>query len=157
MSLFVIDQEKCKRDGLCVKDCPAQVMVMADKEAFPTPIADAEEFCINCGHCVAVCPHGAVTLKTMPAEACPPVQAHILPSEAAVGQLLKARRSIRQYKQTPVPHDLLADLIDTARFAPTASNRQEVHWSVIEDPALMKRFAAMVIDFTRLSLAGLDG
>ena len=72
MSLFMIDQRKCKRDGLCVKDCPVQVIAMEDKDAFPSPIEDAEEFCVKCGHCVAICPHGALTLSTMPLDACPP-------------------------------------------------------------------------------------
>lgn len=152
MSLFQIDQEKCNRDGFCVKECPAQVIVMADKNAFPSPMEDAGEFCINCGHCVAVCPHGAFALSTMPPDHCPPVQKGLLPGPESVRQLLRARRSIRQYKKTPVPHDLLADLLDTARYAPTGSNKQQVHWTVLQDPAGMKRFAGMVIDFTRLNL-----
>jgi len=156
MSLFMIDQKKCKRDGLCVKDCPAQVLAMADKDAFPSPIEDAEEFCINCGHCVAVCPHGALTLSTMPRDACPPLQKDLLPGPEAVRELLRARRSIRQYKKAPVPHELLEELIDTARYAPTGSNKQQVHWTVLEDQTEMKRFAGMVIDFTRQNLAGLE-
>ncbi len=156
MGLFVIDQEKCKRDGICVKDCPAQVMAMTDKNAFPTPIEDAEEFCINCGHCVVVCPHGALTLLTMSPDGCSPLQKDRLPGPEAMGQLLRARRSIRQYKKAPVPHDLLEDLIDTARYAPTGSNKQQVHWTVFEDPAALKRFAAMVIDFTRQNLPGIE-
>lgn len=154
MSLLVIDQERCKRDGICVKECPAQVIAMADKDAFPSEIEDAEEFCINCGHCVAVCPHGALTLLTMPLDACPPLQKDLLPGPEAMRRLLLARRSIRQYKKTPVPHDLLADLIDTARYAPTGANKQQVHWTVFEGPAELKRLAAMVVDFSRQNLPG---
>ncbi len=155
MSLFMIDQKKCKRDGICVKDCPAQVIAMVDKNDFPSPIEDAEEFCINCGHCAAVCPHGALTLSSMPLDACPSLQKDLLPGPEAVGQLLRARRSIRQYKKEPVPHDLLENLIDTARYGPTGSNKQQVHWTVFEDPAQLEHFAAMVIDFTRQNLPGI--
>ena len=35
-------------------------------------------------------------------------------------QTLKTRRSIRAYKPTPVPREILADLVDCARLAPTA-------------------------------------
>ena len=63
MSLFTINQEKCKRDGICAKDCPAQVIVWKNKDDFPMPAKDAEEFCINCGHCVAVCPYEACRLQ----------------------------------------------------------------------------------------------
>ena len=63
-----------------------------------------------------------------------------------------SRRSIRQYKKAPVPHDLLAEIIDTARHAPTGSNKQQVHWMVFENPNDVNRFAALVIDFIRITL-----
>lgn len=156
MSLFQIDQEKCNRDGFCVKACPAQVIVMADRESFPSPTDDAEEFCINCGHCLAVCPRGALTLSAMPLEECPPLRKDILPGPEAMEHMLKARRSIRQYKSTLLPRDLLEDLIDTARFAPTGSNKQEVHWTVYQDKAETRRLSAMVVDSMRQNLPGID-
>ena len=126
MSLFSIDQKKCKRDGICAAECPAQIIVQADKKSFPSLLPHGEEFCINCGHCVAVCPHDAITLSTMPLAACPPIEKNILPNADALKQLLLARRSIRQYKKTPVSNKLLTELIDTARYAPTGSNKQQV-------------------------------
>lgn len=50
---------------------------------------------------------------------------------------------------------MLAGLIDTARYAPTASNKQQVHWTVVEDPARMHCLAAMVIDFMKQMLPAL--
>lgn len=152
MSLFSINQEKCKRDGICAKDCPAQVIVWKNKDDFPTPAKDAEEFCINCGHCVAVCPYGALTLSTMPVDTCPPVQKDTLPDPATIRHFLMSRRSIRQYKKAPVPHDLLIAIIDAARHAPTGSNKQQVHWMIFENPVDVNRFAALVIDFIGLTL-----
>ena len=79
MNLITIDQDKCKRDGMCVKECPAQIIVLKEKGDFPSLITDGEEFCINCGHCMAVCPHGALTLKTMSPAACQLIQKDLLP------------------------------------------------------------------------------
>lgn len=152
MSLFTIDQKKCKRDGICAAECPAQIIVQADKKSFPSLLANGEEFCINCGHCVAVCPHGALTLSTMPIAGCPPIDKSIIPDADALKHLLQARRSIRQYKKTPVPHELLAELMDVARYAPTGSNKQQVHWVVFSKPEEIHRLAAMVIDFTKIML-----
>lgn len=152
MSLFTIDQKKCKRDGMCAKVCPAQIILLEDKDAFPTLAENSEEFCINCGHCTAVCPHGALTLNTMPLAECPDIQHDLLPEAAQIRQLLMARRSMRFYKDRVVAHDLLEDLIDTARYAPSASNKQQVQWLVFETPTEVNRLASMVVDWTRLML-----
>ena len=152
MSLFTIDQKKCKRDGMCAKECPAQIIILTEKDAFPTLMENSEESCINCGHCVAVCPHGALTLSTMPLAECPSIQHKLLPGAGPIRQLLMARRSIRFYKNRVVAHDLLEELIDTARYAPTGSNKQQVQWMVFENPLEVNRVASMVIDFARLML-----
>ena len=152
MPFITLNREKCKRDGICVQECPAQILAMADRNAFPAPIENTEEFCTNCGHCVAVCPHGALTLETMCPEDCSPLNRDLLPGPEAIRHFLMARRSIRQYKKTPVAHEILAELIDTARHAPTGSNKQQVYWTIFENPAEVQRLAAMVIDFIRLMI-----
>ena len=152
MSIFTIDQKKCKRDGMCAKECPSQIIVLADKDTFPTLLENGEESCINCGHCVAVCPHGAFTLNAMPLAECPSIQKNLIPDAGQIKQLLKARRSIRFYKDRVVDHDLLEELIDTARYAPTGSNKQQVQWTVFENPTEVNCLAAMVIDWARLMI-----
>jgi ferredoxin len=61
MTLFTIDHEKCDKDGICALECPAHIIEMTYN--VPVPSDDAEEICIRCGHCVAVCPRAAFTLK----------------------------------------------------------------------------------------------
>ena len=152
MPLFSIDEKKCKRDGICAAECPAQIIIQKDKNSFPELLEHGEEFCINCGHCVAVCPHDALTLATMPLSACLPIEKDGLPDPGAAKQFLLTRRSIRQYKKMPVPRKLLAELIDVARYAPTGSNKQQVHWIVFQNPDEVHHLAALVIDFMKMML-----
>ena len=70
MSLFTVDKAKCKGDGKCALVCPVQIIGMDEKSRVPYPIDGAEELCINCGHCMAVCPPGALSLKTMSPQDC---------------------------------------------------------------------------------------
>lgn len=152
MTLFHIDKEKCKRDGICARVCPGKIILQPAKKDYPVPSIDAEEFCIDCGHCVAACPHGALTLKTMPISDCPVINRETLPDAAAARQLLLARRSVRCYQKKCIPQNVIQELIDTARYAPTGSNRQPVHWTVIQKPDDVQHLASLVIDFFKLML-----
>jgi nitroreductase len=53
--------------------------------------------------------------------------------------LVKARRSIRAYRSDPVPEDVLQRILEAARLAPTAANRQPMHLYVIRDEELRAR------------------
>lgn len=149
MSLFMVDEEKCKRDGVCVTECPAKIIELKDKDSVPTPIEGAEELCINCGHCVAVCPHGAFFHRAMSPDQCPPVQSEWLLGPERVEHFLRARRSIRTYKDESVGREVLTKLIDIARFAPSGHNLQPVRWLVIYQRDEVHRFAGLIVDWMR--------
>jgi len=148
-TLFEIDIQKCKRDGICAAVCPLKLITVSEEDKLPVPIDRAEKQCIRCGHCVAVCPYGALSLNTMKPEQCLPVDTTTLPSAEQVKCFLTNRRSIRIYKKQPVDREILADIIDTARYAPTAVNLQPVNWLVIQDAGDVNRLAGLVIDWMR--------
>ncbi len=149
MNLFVVNEEKCKRDGLCVAVCPARIIELKDEKKTPTPVDVADEYCIKCGHCVAVCPHGALSHTIMTPEQCTPMQKELIPKPEQIEHLLRARRSIRTYKDQAVERDVLTRLIDVARFAPTGGNSQTVSWLVIHDGKEVARLAGLAIDWMR--------
>jgi nitroreductase/NAD-dependent dihydropyrimidine dehydrogenase PreA subunit len=149
MSLFTVDKKECRRDGLCVAECPAKIIEIIGKEDFPTPIDGAEGLCINCGHCVSICPHQALSLKTMSPKECLPVRKELLLSPEQCEHFLRSRRSIRSYKEKRVSRDLLQKLIEIARCAPTGHNSQSVHWLVIEDATEVRRLGGLVADWMR--------
>ncbi len=147
-SLFTIEQSRCKRDHFCVHVCPFGI-VGTDTEGYPLPNAGMESQCITCGHCMAACPHGAFSLAAMPRETCEKIVEPLPVPAAQALQLLKARRSIRRYKPTPVPRSVLAEVLDVARWAPTAKNVQPVGYVVIESPREVRRLAGITIDWMR--------
>jgi nitroreductase/NAD-dependent dihydropyrimidine dehydrogenase PreA subunit len=149
MSHFTINQEKCKRDGICVETCPLGIIEQKDDMSFPSPVDDAEKLCIRCGHCVAVCPHGALSLKTMTPEDCLPIRKDLMFNPEQAEYFLRYRRSIRVYKDKPLKKEEIAKLIDIARFAPSGRNVQPVEWLVIYNSAEVQKLAGIVIDWTR--------
>lgn len=51
-------------------------------------------------------------------------------------EAIKTRRSIRRFKETPVPESLLKEVLNTARLAPSADNAQPWRIIVIMDADL---------------------
>ncbi|MGI6038542.1 MAG: nitroreductase family protein [Limnochordia bacterium] len=58
-------------------------------------------------------------------------------------ETLKSRRSIRRFATTPVPKEVLEEIIDCARLAPTARNEQPWEFVVVTDPNTRGQIAAM--------------
>jgi nitroreductase/NAD-dependent dihydropyrimidine dehydrogenase PreA subunit len=147
MSLFKIDIEKCDKDGICAIECPAHIIKMTKQG--PIPAKDAEEKCIQCGHCVAVCPKAAITLEFLSPEECMPVQKELILDAAHTEHFLRSRRAVRRYKNKPVPKDIFEKVLGIACSAPTGSNRQPVQWLVIDQKKDVEKIAAHVIDWMR--------
>jgi nitroreductase len=63
------------------------------------------------------------------------------PAPETLMALLKGRRSIRRYKPDVVPDDLLDQVLEAGRWAPSASNRQPWTFIVIRDPEVRKAVA----------------
>jgi NAD-dependent dihydropyrimidine dehydrogenase PreA subunit len=145
MSLFVVEEAKCGRCGLCVFACPAGLVKLIDSESVPRPVDGAEEACFECGHCVAACPSGAFAHRSATPEQCLPIREEWRIGPQQVGQLMRGRRSVRNYETRPVTRETIAELLDIARFAPSGCNTQPVHWLVIHDTDQVRRISALVV------------
>jgi len=149
MSLLQVDQAKCKKDGICAAVCPVSVIEQASSKDYPQMVEGGEEICIRCGHCVAVCPHGAMSHEIMASDACPPVKKEWQLSPEQAEHFLRSRRSIRVYKPDTVAKETLAKLIDVASYAPSGHNTQPVSWQVIYDGEELRRLCGLVVDWQR--------
>jgi nitroreductase/NAD-dependent dihydropyrimidine dehydrogenase PreA subunit len=149
MTAITIDEEKCIRDGLCVAECPGRLLQMASSDSCPNPTSEFDNYCLNCGHCVAVCPTGALSLDGLKPEDCTPMVQNLRVTPEQAEQFLTGRRSIRTFKAKTVAKPVLEKLLDIAGAAPSAKNQQPWHWVVVQDPQEVRRLAGMVIDWMR--------
>jgi len=154
MGFLIIDEDKCKKDGFCANDCPAAIIRFKDKNGYPEIIPGGEQSCLICGHCVAVCPHGALNHTRLPLEACPPIEKDLAVSAEQAVQFLRSRRSIRRYKDKPVEKEKVRKLIEIARYAPTGGNRQLLEWMVVTDKEKMMETSALAVEWLRDVVAG---
>jgi len=150
--MLTIDQTKCKQDGLCAADCPTAVIHLKDQESYPEFVPGGEQLCLRCGHCVAACPHGALSHVEVPLSACPPLHKELAIRHEQAVQFLRSRRSIRRFQKKTVEKKVLQELIEIARYAPTGSNTQLVNWIVFDDREKIHRIAEETVNWMRLVL-----
>ncbi|MFO8058000.1 MAG: nitroreductase family protein [bacterium] len=129
-----IDYEKCTECGLCARDCVSGVYVLQDGK----PEIKNPDYCNKCSHCVAVCPAEAITHHGLSGTPARPVDRKKIDAKSYRETVL-SRRSVRLYKQEPVPKEDIEDILDVARYSPTASNTMDVGYVVITDPDLIDK------------------
>jgi nitroreductase/NAD-dependent dihydropyrimidine dehydrogenase PreA subunit len=134
MLSFSIDRQKCTRCGQCSLDCVVKIIAMDD--GYPTISAEKESACIQCQHCLAVCPTGAVSiLGKNPEES--NLLAGNLPSPEEMEILIKGRRSVRQYRDENMKPEIIQRLLDVSCHAPTGVNFRQVLFTVVDDKEIM--------------------
>jgi nitroreductase/Pyruvate/2-oxoacid:ferredoxin oxidoreductase delta subunit len=148
MPVLEINKETCTKCGACIAAC-AGCIIIPQQDGFPRLLPGADDFCMLCGHCVGICPTDSVIHKEMPLEQCPPIEKKLVVSFQQVSQLIKSRRSIREFLEKPVPRELIEQIIDVARYAPTGHNMQDVRWLVIDDPEELKKLTAIGVEWFR--------
>jgi coenzyme F420-0:L-glutamate ligase/coenzyme F420-1:gamma-L-glutamate ligase len=70
--------------------------------------------------------------------------------------IISGRRSVRRFRDDPVPHEALLAALDAARWAPSPHGRQPWRFAVLTSQASRERLAAAMGDEWRRQLA-LDG
>lgn len=58
--------------------------------------------------------------------------------------VIRTRRSVRSYRQDPLPRELLDEIIEAGRLAPSGNNTQSVHFIVLNTPEKMAELRDVV-------------
>ncbi len=131
--------EKCNGCGLCVNDCKMLHNIVLD-ERKKAKILNSN--CINCYHCVAICPNEAITIDNkIPSKA--KRYSSTFTSQEYL-EFLKNKRSIRQYKDQEVEKSIIEHIIEAGIYSPTAGNKQPVSYAIVTGERLK--------ELTKLSL-----
>ena len=137
-----IDAGLCNGCGLCVQVCKDLSLVMVNEKASPSQ--DPVFGCFACGHCMAVCPKDAIHIEgraLMPGDLFDLPGAASIAGYAQLTNLMKSRRSIRDYRKKEVPPPVLEKVIDAAKTAPMGIPPSDVHLLVMEDPDKVRAFS----------------
>ncbi len=125
MTTRIIDTSKCIGCGKCVKDCINQYLVL-DKDADGKKKAAFKERgrCLECGHCNAICPQGAISGGKIDG---------LLDQEDDLLYLMTTKRTVRHYiKGSIIPQNKLDKVIQAGQSAPTDRNRKSARMILIK-------------------------
>lgn len=146
MALLKVDQQRCEKEGICVEVCPIGILAL-DAAAGPVVRPGMTPYCIACGHCVAACPHGALDNVRNPLSGQAALEhSPVLDPHMAL-TFLRSRRSIRCYKDGPVPRGLVLKLLEAARYAPSGHNSQGIGYLIVDQPGDIERISAIVVEW----------
>lgn len=132
MSFFHLDTERCAKDGICSKVCIVGI-IKNDENRLPYIDEAKEKSCMACGLCVAFCPHEACYVEKLDKKQFSVIEEIKTPDGSQIDTLLKSRRSVRNFKKTPVDSETLYKVLDTARYSPTAKNSQNIRWTITKN------------------------
>lgn len=140
-----IDPETCQGCGLCVAVCPAWIPQQAGR-AVTELRADRLYACIQCGHCMAVCPTGSVHIAGLSYQE----DLFDLPPGGLDGDaflaLLASRRSVRVFKNTPVPRDLLQRILDAVALAPMSAPPHKIKVIVVQSRETIEQALPLMVE-----------
>jgi len=107
--------------------------------------------CLGCGQCVAVCPHDAIMVegRTLSSADFEVLKSDNLPDYASLYQLLLNRRSIRDFKDKPVPRELTEKILAMAVTAPMGLPPSDVGVMVLEGKEKVRQFSFDFIDMLK--------
>ena len=135
---FKVDTEKCIHCGLCAKDCIAHIIELDENKV---PKVEKPEKCIGCQHCLAICPVGAISVCDKNPENSDKIYAQ---NPDMILNLIKSRRSFRQYKSENLPKSVIDKLRNILKYPPTGCNFHKLHISIIDDIEVMDKFREKV-------------
>lgn len=147
---ITIHYEKCNSCGLCVNICKDFSLKMVNN----IPIVSNQPLfgCMACGHCMAICPTGAIEVsgrEMSPDDRIDFAEMRDKSSYEQLKNLMIGRRSIRDFKDQEIGEELIEKIIEAAVSAPMGLPPSDVRLIVFKGREQVREFSFDVIDYFR--------
>jgi len=149
MTEIIIDSSRCSGCKICITLCPYFILELQKEEKVVRVKPEYASYCSKCGHCEAVCPENAIIINYEGAGTVNNLTSESLPTVGQMTKLIKMRRSVRHYKNKPIPKEIFETIFDTIRYAPTGMNGQSVQWLVFQNPDDVRNLVSSVVEWAR--------
>ena len=140
-----LDTEKCNGCGKCVLVCKDFNFVLENKKV---KLSNSPIFgCLACGHCMAVCPSGAIQISGRELSVDDLFELPPIYKAASFDQILalyQRRRSIREFQDKVIEPDIIAKILEAARTSPMGLPPSDVNVLILDNKEKNRQFS---IDF----------
>jgi NAD-dependent dihydropyrimidine dehydrogenase PreA subunit/nitroreductase len=136
--MIKIDQEKCNACRLCERVCHEYCMKL-DNDILTIDY----KYCSTCTQCIAICPEQALTWDGIKPEF---FDRSLYPDPSQFGELIKERRTIRDFTSRKIDRSLLEEIAGYAIYAPTHNFNLRI--TIIDDENIIKLADALVLRFS---------
>lgn len=138
-----IDYDTCSKCGMCAIICPTKAIDHAKGE-FPSRDPDRGQTCMACGQCMMVCPKQSIQITGITYNDLFPLPQKS-PDYNALFDLMGTRRSIRNFKDEPVPRELLEKVLAAVAQAPMGFPPHKTHVTVVQSRSAIAKLLPEIV------------
>ena len=133
-----INRDTCKVCGLCAEVCPMKIMTKDGSNGIAFR-QDRSPLCMKCGQCMAICPTQSIVVEGLSYsrdffETPDPIAPDLM-----FFNMIASRRAIRNFKDKPVPKELLEKIVHAMAFAPPSFTPIKTEIVVIQDTEVIRK------------------
>lgn len=150
MIITNINQEACTKCNLCSYECPLRLFRIEDDNL---NFHDPMESCIECGHCVAICPTNAIKYEFQKQDDSVCYEADEFEKIntdnllKTMGHIMFKRRSVRKYKSKEVSPKDIELIMEAMGRSPSASNKMHRKYYIYQQQTLLNKLEDEVANY----------
>jgi len=136
--MIKIDLNKCDFCGLCLRICHESCIKFIDGI-----LSIDYKYCSTCTQCIATCPKQALCWDNFKPEE---FDKSLYPDSSQLAELLRERRTIRDFTKQQIDKSLLEEVAGYAIYAPTHDFNLRI--IIVDDETIIKRIDALILKFS---------
>ena len=141
-----INQEICSGCKLCIEVCPCNILGTDESEEVYF-IPERKSICLNCGQCMAICSSKAINVIGLSyANDFIDLPENNIDYNMFV-DFLATRRSVRNFKDKPIPNEIIDKILDSISYAPFGAEPNKMEITVVNDRKIIESVLPHIENF----------